>query len=283
MYTRMAAARRAVALIPALAAGALLLAGAPGPASRAEAQESAIDEALRRGVLRVGMSTFVPWAMRDREGALVGFEIDVARRLAEDLGVEARFIPTAWDGIIPALLARKFDVIISGMTVTTKRNLVVNFTEAYAHSGMRLVAHAERAAGMARLADYDRPEVVFSQRRGSTPAEFVRRELPRATVNLFDEDGQAFLEIINGRATATFAYDPTPAEWTSRYPDLLYAPIDRIYNEGSEAFAVRRGDPDTLNVLNNWIRLRWRDGFLEERADFWFRTRDWEDLMPPAG
>ena len=60
----------------------------------------------------------------------------------------------------------------------------------------------------------------------------------------------------------------------------LYAPIDRIYNEGSEAFAVRRGDPDTLNVLNNWIRLRWRDGFLKERADFWFRTRDWEDLMP---
>ena len=281
MYSWMTAtAHRVIALVLALAAGALLLAGAAGPASRAEAQESAIDEALRRGVLKVGMSTFVPWAMRDKEGNLVGFEIDVARRLAEDLGVEASFVPTAWDGIIPALLARKFDVIISGMTVTTKRNLTVNFTEAYAHSGMRLVAHAKDAAGMASLAEYDRPEVVFAQRRGSTPAEFVRRTLPRATVNLFDEDGQAFLEIVNGRATATFAYDPTPAEWLSRYPDLLYAPIDRVYNEGSEAFAVRRGDPDTLNVLNNWIRLRWRDGFLKERADFWFRTRDWEDLMP---
>ena len=264
----------------ALAAGALLLAGAPGPADQAEAAESAIDDVLRRGVLNVGMSTFVPWAMRDKEGNLVGFEIDVARRLAEDLGVEVNFVPTAWDGIIPALLARKFDVIISGMTVTTQRNLTVNFTEAYAHSGMRLVAHAEKAAGMTSLADYDRPEVVFSQRRGSTPAEFVRRKLPNATMNLFDEDGQSFLEIINGRSTATFAYDPTPAEWISRYPQLLYVPIDQLYNEGSEAFAVRRGDPDTLNVFNNWIRLRWRDGFLEERADFWFRTRDWEDLMP---
>ena len=265
----------------AIATAALLLAaGAAGLAGRAAAAESAIEDLLRRGTLNVGMSTFVPWAMRDKEGNLVGFEIDVAERLAEDLGVEANFIPTAWDGIIPALLARKFDVIISGMTVTTQRNLTVNFTEAYAHSGMRLVAHAKNAAGMSNLADYDKPEVVFSLRRGSTPAEFVRRTLPNATMNLFDEDGQSFLEIVNGRATATFAYDPTPAEWVDRYPDLLYVPIDRIYNEGSEAFAVRKGDPDTLNVFNNWIRLRWQDGFLKERADFWFRTRDWEDLMP---
>ena len=277
MHTLKATARRALA---SAAAVLLLLAGAAEPAGRAHAQDSAIDDIQRRGVMNVGMSTFVPWAMRDREGSLVGFEIDVAKRLAEDLGVEVNFVPTAWDGIIPALLARKFDVIISGMTVTTQRNLTVNFTEAYAHSGMRLVAHADTAAGMTRLEDYDRPDVVFSQRRGSTPAEFVRRMLPNATMNLFDEDGQSFLEIVNGRATATFAYDPTPAEWVDRYPDLLHVPIDRVYNEGSEAFAVRKGDPDTLNVFNNWIRLRWQDGFLKDRADFWFRTRDWEDLMP---
>ena len=277
MYTLKATAHRALV---SAAAVLLLLAGAAGLPGQAEAQDSAIDDVQRRGVMNVGMSTFVPWAMRDKEGNLVGFEIDVAKRLAEDLGVEVNFVPTAWDGIIPALLARKFDVIISGMTVTTQRNLTVNFTEAYAHSGMRLVAHAEAAAGMTRLEDYDKPEVVFSLRRGSTPAEFVRRALPNATMNLFDEDGQSFLEIINGRATATFAYDPTPAEWLDRYPDLLYAPIDRVYNEGSEAFAVRKGDPDTLNVFNNWIRLRWQDGFLKDRADFWFRTRDWEDLMP---
>ena len=161
MYTWKAAAQRA--LVCAAAALSLVV-GAAGPASRAEAQDSAIDDVQRRGVMNVGMSTFVPWAMRDKAGNLVGFEIDVARRLAEDLGVEVNFVPTAWDGIIPALLARKFDVIISGMTVTTQRNLTVNFTEAYAHSGMRLVAHAADAAGMSRLEDYDRPEVVFAQR-----------------------------------------------------------------------------------------------------------------------
>lgn len=60
------------------------------------------------------MATFVPWAMRSKEGALVGFEIDVATKVAADMGVEIEFVPTAWSGIIPALLADNFDIIIGG-------------------------------------------------------------------------------------------------------------------------------------------------------------------------
>ena len=259
---------------------AILAAMVMAPATQASAQDSTIDEIMRRGTLNVGLATFVPWSMRDKEGELIGFEIDVAKRLAEDLDVDVNFIPTAWDGIIPALIAGNFDVIISGMTVTPQRNLTVNFTIPYAHSGMRLVAHQELAADLTKLEDYNDPDVVFSLRRGSTPASFVQATLPKATLNLFDEDGQSFLEIINGRSTATFAYDPTPATWVERYPDVLFVPIDEVYNQGSEAFAVRKGDPDTLNVFNNWIRLRWQDGWLQERNDYWFRGREWADQVP---
>ncbi|MGI9435139.1 MAG: transporter substrate-binding domain-containing protein, partial [Geminicoccaceae bacterium] len=104
------------------------------------AAASMIEEIKQRGTLNVGLSTFVPWSMFSKDSELIGFEIDVAKRLAEDMGVEVEFVPTAWDGIIPALIAGKFDVVISGMTITTERNLTVNFTDAYAHSGMRLVA-----------------------------------------------------------------------------------------------------------------------------------------------
>ena len=114
-----------------------------------------IETIKQNGVLRVGMSTFVPWAMRDKEGELIGFEIDVATELAKDMGVEVEFVPTAWDGIIPALLAGKFDVIIGGMTITPERNLTVNFTAPYAHSSLGVMANKELAEGLTWPDDYN--------------------------------------------------------------------------------------------------------------------------------
>ena len=73
------------------------------------AAASTLEEIKKRGTIRVGFSTFVPWAMRNKKGEFIGFEIDVARKLAEDNGWTVEQIPTAWDGIIPALLAKKFD------------------------------------------------------------------------------------------------------------------------------------------------------------------------------
>ena len=111
--------------------------------------DSVIEEIKKRGSLRVGMATFVPWAMRDKNGDLIGFEIDVAKKVAADMEVEAEFVPTAWDGIIPALLAGKFDVIIGGMSITPARNLTVNFTAPYAHSSLGVMASKKVAEGLA--------------------------------------------------------------------------------------------------------------------------------------
>jgi polar amino acid transport system substrate-binding protein len=61
------------------------------------AKSSTIEKILRSGKMRVGMSTFVPWAMQSKTGEWIGFEIDVARRLAKDMGVEIEFVPTKWD------------------------------------------------------------------------------------------------------------------------------------------------------------------------------------------
>ncbi len=126
---------------------ALVLVTLLSPLARAQnanqqlAAGSVVETIKKRGAIRVGLSTFVPWAMRDKNGELIGYEIDVAKQLAEDMKVKVEFVPTAWDGIIPALLAGKFDMVISGMTITPERNLTVNFTLPYANSGTHLVAN----------------------------------------------------------------------------------------------------------------------------------------------
>ncbi|MCC6136272.1 MAG: transporter substrate-binding domain-containing protein [Gammaproteobacteria bacterium] len=239
------------------------------------AADSVLEIIKKRGAIKVGMSTFVPWAMRDKNGALIGYEIDVAQRLAQDMGVKVEFAPIAWDGIIPALLGRNFDLIIGGLSITPERNLTVNFSLPYANSGVHLVAHRKLADGFKSLDDFNKPEVTLAVRRGATPATAAKRLMPKATLRQFDEDALALQEVLNGKAHAFVTSTPTPAFEALKHPDTLFLPIPEPFVQGAEGFALRKGDPDALNFFNNWILLRQQDGWLKERHDYWFKTRDW--------
>ncbi|HYR02740.1 MAG TPA: transporter substrate-binding domain-containing protein, partial [Syntrophobacteria bacterium] len=129
-------------------------------------EESMIEQVLKRRTLRVGLDTFVPWAMKDKTGRLIGFEVDVATRLAKDTGVEVEFVPTQWAGIIPALLTGKFDIIIGGMTIRPDRALKVNFSIPYDYSGQTICAHKVLAAGFKKAEDFNRPDVNIGVRLG---------------------------------------------------------------------------------------------------------------------
>ena len=144
--------------------------------------QSTIEQVLQRGVLRVGMSTFVPWAMKDKQGNLVGFEIDVAKRLAQDMGVKVEFVPTKWSGILPALLTGKFDIIIGGMGITPERNLKVNFSQPYDYTGMSIVASKKLAKGFKTLSDFNKPSVTIAARIGTTAAAAAKKFTPNANL-----------------------------------------------------------------------------------------------------
>lgn len=261
-------------------AAALGMAVATGAAAQSAQQqlssESVIETIKKRGALKVGMSTFVPWAMRDKNGELVGFEIDVAKKVAADMDVDVEFVPTSWDGIIPALIAGKFDVIIGGMSVRPQRNLTINFTIPYAHSGMGIAANKAMAADMKWPDDYDSADVTFSCRRGATSCNDVDRLFPKATVRRFDDDVQAFQEVLNGNAHAVLSSYPKPVEWASGNPEHIFLPTTDNLSQGDEAFGLRKGDPDALNFFSNWILVNTTNGWLEERHHYWFKTRDWE-------
>lgn len=257
---------------------ALLLGLLPDAAQAAD--KSALDQALERGVLRVGFDTFVPWAMKDKNGEYIGFEIDVARRLAADMGVQVEFVPTKWSGIIPALLTGKFDIIIGGMGIQPARNLKVNFSNPYEFSGMSMVASASAAPGLSSLADFDKPEIVLAVKTGATSVAAAKKHMPKATVRMFDDEAQALQEVLNGRAHAMVASAPFPEQQAIRNKDRLYLPLaGETFTKEPIGFAVRRGDADFLNFLNNWILVAESEGWLAERYDYWFKTMDWEALI----
>jgi polar amino acid transport system substrate-binding protein len=238
-----------------------------------------LDKINERGTLRVGMSTFVPWAMRDKQGELIGFEIDVAKRLAEDSGWKVEFVPTAWDGIIPALLSQKFDVIIGGMSVTPERSKSVLFTTPYSHSGVQVAASKALAGDFSKIEDFDSRRVKIAARRGAFTVQVARETFPKAKVLQFDDDAQAFQEVLNGNAHAVIASSPKPEHEAVKHADALFIPFSERLSKGNEAFAVRLGEEDKKAFFDKWIQARTDDGWLKERYEYWFSTLDWQDQI----
>jgi polar amino acid transport system substrate-binding protein len=252
----------------------------PEVASGTEATSGLIDEVVKRGTLRVGCDFFTPWVFKDKSGELVGFEIDVARRLAEEMGVEVEFVPTQWSGIIPALLTGKFDVIIGGMGITTERALKVNFTIPYDYSGMSIAASRQIAPDRASLEDFNAPDVVIAVRLGATPVAAAQKHLPKAQLRQFEDEAQVIQEVLNGRADAFLSSAPKPEDMVLTYPDDLYLPLrGETFTKEPIGFALRKGDFDAVNFFNSWIQRVWDEGWLQERHYYWFVSGEWKSLV----
>lgn len=241
--------------------------------------ESTLEQILKRGVMRVGMDTFVPWAMKDKTGKFVGFEIDVAKQLAEDMGVKVEFVPTKWAGIIPALLTGKFDVVIGGMGIRPKRALKVNFTIPYDYSGMSIVASKKLAQGFDSLEDFNRPDVQLACKLGTTAVMAAKKSMPKAKLRLFEDESQAYQELRNGYVHAVVGSAPRPAYEAVKYPETLFMPLKGNFTKEPIGFALRKGDFDTLVFFNSWITKMRDEGWLQERHHYWFETRDWADQV----
>ena len=272
-----------VALVVIVGAVSLLASCAQAPKEEAAepgaAAESLIDEIVKRGVLRVGVGLFVPRSFKDKDGNLVGYEVEMSKKLAEDIGIKAEFVPTEWSGIIPALLTGKFDVIIGGMGITPERALKVNFSIPYQYVGMDCVVNNKLLPGVTSLEELNKKDVIIAVVMGATPALAAKKFTPKAQLHQFPDEAAVLQDILNGNAHAVFSSWPKPAYWEIDYPDVLYRPLrGELFTHEPLCFAVRKGDHDTLSFFNSWIRDN--EAWLKETADYWFGTKDWDYLVP---
>ncbi|MDE0366824.1 MAG: transporter substrate-binding domain-containing protein [Gammaproteobacteria bacterium] len=236
---------------------------------------SVIDEVRRRGLLKVGVGLFEPWVMCGANGDLIGYEIDVGREMAEDWGVRIRFVRTDWYYIVPALIEEEFDLIVSGMGITPRRSLLVNFSVPYSEFGTAIVANTVRTAGLRSRSDFDNPDVVFGVRAGTVPEQAVANHFRIAELRPFDTDTDLLGALLAGDVHAAAADQVKATRWLDGHPALLHRPFEELFNKVPEAVALRKGDVDGLNVVNSWVAHHRTSGWLGERRRYWFETRDW--------
>ncbi|MDB5986293.1 MAG: amino acid transporter substrate-binding protein family [Nevskia sp.] len=259
-----------------LAAGpGLLLSFAAAAADQSLWDKSTLNAIVKRGELRVGLETgYVPFEMRDKRGNIIGFDVDLAKKMASELKVKVSFVNTQWDGIIPALLTDKFDILMSGMTITSERNLQVNFAQPYIVIGQTVLLAKKDAGKIKSYKDLDDPKYIVTTKLGTTGEIATRRYMSKATIRTFETEADAALEVRNGRADA-FVYDlPFNSVYIAQYSGELIH-LKEPFTKEPLGWAVRKGDPDFLNWLDNFLQQIRNDGTYDVLYQRWFEGSDW--------
>jgi len=240
------------------------------------AKKSTIEEILKRGELLVGFeSGYMPFEMTDQKGNFVGFDMDVAKEMAKAMGVKFTPVNTAWDGIISSLLTNKFDLIMSGMTITQERNLKINFADPYITIGQTLVINKKLESVVKSYKDLNDPKYVVTSKLGTTGEQAVKRLMPKANYKSFETENEASLEVLNDKADA-FVYDlPYCVVFMAQQGAGKVIFLDQPFTYEPLAWAIRKGDPDFLNWLNNFLRQLKNDGRYDRLYDKWIRGTEW--------
>lgn len=240
------------------------------------AKKSTLEEILKRGELRVGFEAgYMPFEMTDKKGNFVGFDIDMAKEMAKAMGVKFVPVNTAWDGIIPSLITGKFDIIMSGMTVTQERNLKVNFADPYIIVGQTILLNKKHEGTVQSYKDLNDPKYIVTSKLGTTGEQAVKRLIPKCTYKSFETETEAALEVVNGKADA-FVYDlPFCVVFLAQQGAGKLVFLDQPFTYEPLAWAINKGDPDFLNWLNNFLRQVKNDGRYEQIYNKWIKSTEW--------
>ncbi len=247
----------------------------------AQAQDKGAVAAIKKkGKLVVGTASgYYPFEMVDKKNELVGFDIDIAKAIAKELGVQVEFQNYAFSGLIPALQASKIDLVIAGMTITDKRKEVVDFSDTYFVSGQALLVN-KKIPGVKGVQDLDKKDYVIAVSMGTTADQTATQVFKNATVKKFEGSALAGLELINGNAAAVVHETPWVAIYHRMHPDVTY-PILEPFTTENLGVAVPKGNPDLVAFLNTFLKKYKDGGEYKKTYQYWFVDMPWWDSVPP--
>lgn len=241
-----------------------------------DVQAGAIDDAVRRGVLKVGTTpTYVPFEMTDKQGRIVGFEIDLLTVMSQAMGVELELVSVPYTELVPGLLARKFDMIGSGMTVTQERNLKLNFSDSFIVVGQTVLLHPSLVGKVASAEDLDDPHYRIATTEGTTGEAAARRFLGAARLSRFATPEEGVRHVVDGKADAFIHDAPYNLIALSRAENSALFLLEQPFTFEPLAFGLKKGDFDSLNWINHFLNQVAQDGTYDRLHDKWFKDTDW--------
>jgi ABC-type amino acid transport substrate-binding protein len=234
-----------------------------------------------RDVIRIGyMRDNLPFSYENEHGNLVGFDVDLAHRLAKDLAVEIEFVPFEGDTLGRQLEADHFDLAMSGVVGTIPRAERMLLSRGYQDVTVALVVRDHRTEEFATVAQIRQMKGLRLGVHLKGPLiEKIRRNLPDGEIVRFDSV-RAFLEAGEGEADALLTLAESGSAWTLLYPSFqAVVPSDRVIT-GPLVFPIGGRDAALKAFVDHWIAVKKGDGTIRRAYDHWILGRTAEIRRP---
>ena len=242
-------------------------------AASAHAQQtSRLDDIVKRGSLRVGMTgDYLPFSYFDKATSKFrGFDVDMAEALGKALGVKVAYVRTAWPQLMKDFEADDFDIAMGGVSITLDRQKKGMFSTPVMREGKTPIARCADKDKYQTIADIDRPGTRVIVNPGGTNERFARANIKSAEIRTYDDNVTIFDEIANGNADLMM----TDASET-RYQQKLHAGVlcavhpDRPFDFAEKAYWLQR-DPALKGFVDQWLHIAREDGSFAKIYAAWF-------------
>jgi ABC-type amino acid transport substrate-binding protein len=221
-----------------------------------------LDAIKDRGTLRVGMTLqFEPQMYRDANDQPAGYDVELMKMLADDLGVELDISDQEFDALIPGLIAGQFDLVSVGLVGRPARLEQLWFTCPYVPYRQVVVVNDE--AGITSLDDLNSSDVTITALIGSTAANLVSSRFPDAELVEL-EQAPAFLEVASGRADAIVVEEYLALPFVAENPGTSVLNPDQPFQQEYGAWALPRGEVMWQEYLNGWLGYYIANGTLDQ-------------------
>ena len=229
-----------------------------------------LSEIQNRGYITVAMEgTWAPWTYHDEEGELVGFDVEVAAAVAEELGVEVRYEEGEWDGLLAGVESGRYDIMVNGVGYTEERAQAYDFSEPYCYNKTALIVRSDNDE-ISSLEDLEGKTTCNS---ANSTYQLIAEEYGATVLDVETLDGTLEMVLAGPeRADATLNAEASFLDYMKEHPDAELKIVDYYSELENVCIIMQKGESsDSLReAINGAIDKLREDGTLTELSNKYF-------------
>lgn len=240
------------------------------------ASAGTLEEIAQRGELRVAVQTQgPPFSFVDKKGERTGSSIELVKLMAQEMGVKVTFLDYDWDGLIPALLSKKADILAADMTSTSKRAMKVAFTNPFMYTAT--IAFTKQESRIKAAKDAQKEGLNVAVLLGSTGENEAKKAFPKAQLKSYKGGGPLLIDaVLKGQAEVGVNDRSAVLGQIANYPPNSIRILPGELSKEPLAFAVRYDSMDLLSWINLFFLNVNLDGRLDANLNYWVNSLDWK-------